>query len=246
MSVTTEPNIEALSSSLENASPEEVVASAAELFGESLVMTSSFGAHSACMIRLVSFVIPGIKVVLVDTGYLFDETYRFADELAKRFPIELVVAAPKLSTAYFEARHGKLWEQGPDGVRAYLDMRKVQPLESCLRLLGARAWLAGLRGAQTEHRAELPRVQIQNGRVKFHPILDFSEDDVLSYLKHHDLPLHPLVAKGYRSIGDVHSTLPTTGDMDPRAGRLLGQKQECGIHLTLSEEVSKSLKSSGL
>lgn len=239
-------DIDALDRSLADASPEEVVARAAELFGDTLVMTSSFGAHSACMIHLASKVVPHIKVVLVDTGYLFPETYQFADSLAARFPIELIVAAPEMSTAYFEARHGKLWEEGAEGVRSYLDMRKVEPLESCLRRLGAKAWLAGLRGGQTEHRAQLPRVMKQNERVKFHPILGFGEDDVLAYLKAHDLPLHPLVASGYRSIGDVHSTLPTTADMDPRAGRLLGQKQECGIHLALSEDVSKSLKSSGL
>ena len=231
---------------LEDASAETVIAWAAERFGASLAMSSSFGAHSAVMLHLVSTVAPGTPVIFIDTGHLFPETYRFADELTRRLNLNLHVAAPTMSAARREALFGREWEQGEEGVRAYLDAHKVEPMERALRELGTNAWMAGVRANQTGHRAALPRVGEQNGRVKIHPILHWDEAQVLAYLERHDLPVHPLVAQGYRSIGDAHSTLPTTPDMDPRDGRILGKKQECGLHLPMSESVSKSLKSSGL
>ena len=102
------------------------------------------------------------------------------------------------------------------------------------------------RRQKTAHRRSLRPVEQQNGRYKVHPILSWSDADVSEYLERHDLPLHPLYHQGYRSLGDVHSTFPTTADQDPREGRLLGQKKECGLHLPLSPEASASLKSSGL
>ena len=77
-------------------------------------------------------------------------------------------------------------------------------------------------------------------------VVDAHEEDVDAYMERHDLPYHPLYAEGYRSIGDTHSTLPTTADMDPRDGRLLGKKKECGLHLPLTPAQNQSLKSSGL
>ncbi len=103
-----------------------------------------------------------------------------------------------------------------------------------------------MRRDQTEHRGGLRRVAVQDGRLKVHPILGWSMGQVEAYMKAHQLPLHPLYHDGYRSVGDWHSTLPTTADMDPRAGRILGKKQECGLHLPLSEEEEESLRSSGL
>ena len=135
----------------------------------------------------------------------------------------------------------------PDGVIViHIDEHEHANLEKLLNELGTVAWLAGLRANQTEHRASLPRVGMQNGRVKLHPILQWSEEDVDAYMERHDLPYHPLYAEGYRSIGDTHSTLPTTADMDPRDGRLLGKKKECGLHLPLTPAQNQSLKSSGL
>ncbi|MEM9861957.1 MAG: phosphoadenylyl-sulfate reductase [Myxococcota bacterium] len=234
------------STRLQDAPAEEVVHWAAERFGDGLVMSSSFGAHSAVMLHLVSRVAPQTPVIFIDTGHLFPETYRFTESLRQRLDLNLHVTAPRMTAARREALFGAEWEQGEEGVQQYLQVHKVEPMARALDELRAEAWMAGLRSGQTDHRAALPRVGTQNGRVKIHPILPWSDEDVLAYLEKHDLPLHPLVADGYRSIGDVHSTLPTTPDMDPRDGRILGKKRECGLHLPLSPDVSKSLKSSGL
>ncbi|MBC7171356.1 MAG: phosphoadenylyl-sulfate reductase [Polyangiaceae bacterium] len=231
---------------LVDASPEDVVAWAAARFGSRLVLSTSFGATSALMLHLVSRVAPETKVICIDTGYLFPETYRFAEDLSRRFRIDVKWYAATMSHARQEALYGKMWEDGEEGVERYLRINKVEPMQRALGELGAQAWLAGLRADQTEHRAALRPVEVQNGRVKVHPILGFTDDDVNRYMEQHDLPFHPLYAQGYRSIGDHHSTLPTTGDMDPRDGRILGKKRECGLHLPLSREQNQSLKSSGL
>ncbi len=238
--------LDAVHAELIDASPGEVVAWAARHYGGRLAVSSSFGAQSAVMLHLVSVHAPGTKVILVDTGYLFAETYRFARDLTERFDLDLHVVTPRLTAAHQEALYGLLWEQGEEGVAQYLRINKVEPMQRALRDLSAEAWMAGLRGGQTEHRRSLRRVGIQDGRVKVHPILDFTDADVDAYIERHDLPLHPLVAEGYRSLGDWHSTLPTLPDEDPREGRMLGKKRECGIHLPLSTAENESLTSSKL
>jgi len=223
-----------------------LVAWAAENYAGRLVASTSFGAHSAVMLDLVSRFAPETPIVFVDTGYLFPETYRFAQELTTRLGLDVRVYAPLTTAARQEALYGRRWEQGEDGVKAYLAENKVEPMQRALEELGAEAWMAGLRADQTEHRAGLERIGEQDGRVKIHPILRWSPERIHDYLEARDLPHHPLYADGYRSIGDVHSTLPTTADMDPRDGRILGKSRECGLHLPLTPEENESLGSSGL
>ncbi len=237
-------DLDAASSALDGAGAEHIVRWAAETFAGRLAVSSSFGAQSAVMLHLVSRHAPGTPVIFVDTGYLFEETYRFAAELTERFDLDVRVYAPRLSAAYQEALYGKLWEKGEEGIRRYLQLNKVEPMRRALEEVDPLAWLAGLRADQTEHRRALRVVDEQDGRIKVHPILRWSDADVEAYMERHGLPYHPLFDQGYRSIGDWHSTLPTLPDQDPRDGRILGQKRECGIHL--SDEQNRSLTSSRL
>jgi phosphoadenosine phosphosulfate reductase len=232
------------SDAFQSQSAEELILWAAKEFGRGLVLSSSFGADSALMLHLVTSVVPDIRVVFIDTGYLFPETYRFAEQLRQRFDVEIAVFGPKLSSARQEALYGNLWEQGDEGVRRYLQMNKVEPMQRALQDLRVTAWLAGLRSNQTEHRQGLSKVGVQDGRVKIHPILDWTKDQVEDYFKAHDLPRHPLYDQGYKSIGDWHSTVPVAPGEDDRSGRFLGTKKECGLHL--SAEQNTSFSSSGL
>lgn len=227
-------------------SPEELLDWAVGRFGDRLIASTSFGATSAVMLHLIHRVAPKTPIVCIDTGYLFPETYRFADDLATRLSLDVRFYSPRISAARQEALYGKLWEQGEEGVKRYLQINKVEPMQRALEELDAHAWMAGLRGEQTEHRASLRRIEVQDGRIKLHPILHWSFEDVEAYMKEHDLPYHPMFEQGYRSIGDHHSTIPTTDDMDPRDGRILGKSRECGLHLPLTKEQNQSLKSSGL
>lgn len=238
-------DLDAVNARLTGAEPEAILEWARETFGDRLVLTSSFGAESAVMLHLASRVIPSAPVIFLDTGYLFPETYQFAEQLTARLKLDVRVYSPKMTAARQEALYGKLWAGTERDLARYHQMNKVEPMDRALRELGARAWVAGLRAKQTEFRASLRAVELQGAVYKVHPILGWDDEQVHRYLRTHDLPYHPLYRRGYRSIGDVHSTLPTAPDADARSGRRLGVHSECGIHLPRPEQ-DQSLKSSGL
>jgi phosphoadenosine phosphosulfate reductase len=223
-------NLAAVNGRLDHAPAEERIRWAARQFPGKLVLSSSFGAQSAAMLSLAARLVPGIPVVFIDTGYLFPETYRFADELTARLQLNLRVYRPVLSAAWLEARHGRLWEQGIEGLTAYNQMAKVEPMERALRELGAEGWLAGLRRDQASTRQDLPVVGRQDGRIKVLPIVDWSDRDVHRHLEAEGLPYHPLWAQGYVSIGDTHTSRPLTADLTPEQTRFFGLKRECGLH----------------
>lgn len=239
-------DLDEVNAQLERADAEEVVRWAAETFGNGLVMSSSFGSHSALMLHLATRVVPRIPIIFLDTGYLFPETYQFAEAMRERFDLRLEVYNPKMTAARQEALYGRMFDGDEAELRRYNQINKVEPMQRALRELGATSWLAGLRADQTEFRKGLRKVVLQDGIYKVHPILDWSKSDVDEYMDLYDLPYHPLFAWGYKSIGDVHSTVPVEPDQDERAGRRLGEKRECGIHLPQSPEEEASRKSSGL
>lgn len=215
---------------LEKKTAEERVAWALERFGEKAVMGSSFGAQSAVMLHLVTTQMPRIPVILVDTGYLFPETYRFVDELTERLSLNLRVYRPRLSAAWQEARYGKLWEKGLEGLEQYGRMNKDEPMQRALEELDAEAWLVGLRRSQGSSRKKLNPLAVQNGIVKVHPIIDWTDRDIFEYLKKHGLPYHPLWEEGYVSIGDVQTTRRLTDGLTEEETRFFGMKRECGLH----------------
>jgi phosphoadenosine phosphosulfate reductase len=194
------------------------------------VLSTSFGAQSAAVLHIVTRQAPQLPVVLVDTGYLFPETYRFADELTRRFALNLHVARADDSPGWFEARHGKLWEQGLDGIERYNRLRKVEPMQRALDGLGATLWIAGLRRSQSSTRGQRRVLERAGKRWKLHPVIDWTDRDVGTYLKAHALPWHPLWEQGYVSIGDVHTTRPLSAEVDAEATRFFGLKRECGLH----------------
>jgi phosphoadenosine phosphosulfate reductase len=215
---------------LSDASATERIAWALAQYRGSLVLSTSFGAQAAVMLHLATRLAPDIPVIFIDTGYLFPETYLFADELTKRLRINLKVYRAAQSPAWIEARHGKLWEKGADGIAAYNQIAKVEPMQRALAELGAQAWLAGLRRVQSTSREQLPVVSSQDGRAKILPIVDWTDRDVYRYLTENDLPYHPLWEKGYISIGDVHTTRPLTSELTAEQTRFYGLKRECGLH----------------
>lgn len=240
-------DLDAANAQLADATPEQAIQWAGDTFGDGLVLSTSFGVQSAVMLSLVTKVLPDVPVIFIDTGFHFQETYQFADELTQRLKLNLKVYAADESPSWFVARHGQLWDSdNPDDLNRYDLLRKVQPMARALEELGATATLAGLRRQQTNHRANLRKVEGQDGRHKVAPILEWSTKDVHGYLKQNDLPYHPLHEQGYASIGDWHSTKPITAGEDERAGRFGGLKQECGLHLPTTQQEDDSRFSSGL
>lgn len=194
-------------------------------------LSSSFGAQAAVMLHMLSAQKPDIPVVLIDTGYLFPETYRFADELQQRLNLNLQVFRPLVSRAWMEARHGRLWEQGVIGIDQYNGLRKVEPMKRALKELGVGTWFTGLRRSQSSSRSQTPVLQQRDGRLKVNPIVDWTDRDIWVYLKKHDLPYHPLWEEGYVSIGDFHTTSRWEPGMSAEDTRYFGLKRECGIHV---------------
>lgn len=193
-------------------------------------LSSSFGAQAAVSLHMATQAKPDIPVILIDTGYLFPETYRFVDEMTERLGLNLKVYRPQVGIAWMEARYGRLWEQGIDGLKRYNHLRKVEPMQRALRELGIQTWIAGLRRGQSESRAEIDVLELRDGRWKLHPLADWSDREVWKYLQQHQLPYHPLWHEGYISIGDIHTTRPFEAGMREEDTRFFGLKRECGLH----------------
>ena len=222
--------LNALNAALAKLSAEDRVAWALEHAPGEHVLSSSFGAQSAVSLHLVTRQKPDIPVVLIDTGYLFPETYRFIDELSERFALNLKVYRPHIGINWMEARYGRLWEQGLEGLDRYNSIRKVEPMQRALDELGASGWFAGLRRSQARSRADIAFVECRADRWKFHPLADWSDRDVGMYLQRHGLPYHPLWEQGYVSIGDIHTSRRWEPGMDPEDTRFFGLKRVCGLH----------------
>ncbi len=215
---------------LEPLSPQERVGWILGEFPGQTVLSTSFGIQAAVMLHLVTQVDPKVPVVFVDTGYLFPETYRFAEELTARLGLDLRVYNPLMTPARQEAIHGKLWEQGVEGLEKYGRINKVEPMNRALIELGASVWMTGLRRDHAATRGDLSVLKRQNRVLKVHPIIDWSDRDVYQYLQKHELPYHPLWEEGYISVGDVHSTTRFADGMKPEDTRFGGLKRECGLH----------------
>ena len=223
-------DLETMNRELEATPAEERVAWVLENFPNRIVMTSSFGAQSAVCLHLVTQQQPDIPVLLVDTGYLFPETYQFIDKLAERLSLNLRIYRSQYSPAWQEARYGKLWEQGLEGIDRYNQLNKVEPMQRALHELGVKAWISGLRRQQAKSRQHLDVLLWRNSRCKVHPIIDWTDRDIYRYLSKHGLPYHPLWEQGYVSIGDVHTTRRLVDGMSPEETRFFGLKRECGLH----------------
>ena len=191
---------------------------AVDRFGKELVLAASF--QDVVLIDLAVAVHPGIEVVFCDTGAHFDETLEFVDEVRLRYGLRLAVTHPGPEAA--------AW---PCGTERCCELRKVAPLRRVLE--GRQAWLTSLKRVDAPTRANAPVVGWDPifGVVKVNPLVTWTDDDVDGYLADHGLPVHPLVAKGYLSIGCAPTTRPVSEGEDPRSGRWAGTgKTECGLH----------------
>jgi len=193
-------------------------------------LTSSFGIQAAVCLHMYTSIKPGIPVILLDTGYLFPETYRFIEELKTKLDLNLKVYRSSMSAGWQESLFGKLWEQGIDGIKKYNRINKVLPMVQALKELNLSIWHSGLRREQSESRKSLNYLSIQGEQFKFLPILDWSDENIKNYLDENNLDYHPLYYKGYVSMGDTHTTVPLKDGMRAEDTRFHGLKRECGLH----------------
>lgn len=193
-----------------------------------VALVSSFGAESVVLLHMVSRVAPGLPVLFIDTQMLFPETLAYQHEVAERLSLTnvQVITASEAEIADRDP-DGTLHKVNPD---ACCDFRKTVPLERVLS--GYDAWITGRKRFQNGQRAALEFFEPEPpSRLRVNPLAHWRPEDVQDYMVENRLPRHPLVAKGYPSIGCAPCTSPVKPGEDPRSGRWRGQeKSECGIH----------------
>jgi phosphoadenosine phosphosulfate reductase len=199
-----------------------------DLFVGNIALVSSFGADAAVLLHMVAQIDPKTPVIFIDTGQLFPETLAYRDALTARLGLADVRSiAPDAEQLGVEDPDAFLWARDPDRC---CDIRKVAPLAGALTSF--EAWITGRKRFQSATRAALSLFEAEGDRVKINPLAGWSASDVVAYLRQHDIPPHPLVAKGFPSIGCLPCTSRVMPGEDARAGRWRGRgKLECGIHL---------------
>ncbi|MCC5965942.1 MAG: phosphoadenylyl-sulfate reductase [Natronohydrobacter sp.] len=194
-----------------------------------VAMVSSFGADSAVLLHMVAQIDRNLPVLFIDTLALFPETVAYQKELAAHLGLSNVQTITPDRAALFERDADGLLHRS-DTERC-CTLRKAEPLERALQ--GYDAWITGRKRHQAATRADLDRVELEpgTGRIRLNPLADWSAAQIGAYLDAHELPRHPLVARGYPSIGCQPCTSRVLTGEDPRAGRWRGtEKTECGIH----------------
>ncbi|WP_068112629.1 phosphoadenylyl-sulfate reductase [Tropicimonas marinistellae] len=206
---------------------ERIAAALAHPLTGKLAMVSSFGADSVVLLHQLSQVAPATPILFLDTQMLFPETLDYQRELADTLGLTGV--------RVIRARAMHLAQEDPANTLhlrdtdACCDLRKTRPLERALS--GFDSWITGRKRFQNGSRAELPLVEEADSRLKINPLADWTATEIADYIRAHKLPRHPLVDKGYPSIGCAPCTSPVADGEDPRAGRWRGEdKDECGIH----------------
>ena len=215
---------------LERASAEEVLHWALQTYAGKLTLSVSFGGAEG-MVLLDMLWRQGAKarVFTLDTGFLFEETVKFREEVVERYRMPIDVVRPELTVAEQAREFGpRLYGSNPD-LCCYI--RKVEPQRRAL--VGYDAWITGIRRAQTEQRANTPVVGWEErfSVAKVAPLASWSTEQVSDYVERHEVPLNPLLERGYKSIGCEPCTKKVTDGEQGRAGRWAGtEKTECGLH----------------
>lgn len=187
-----------------------------------IMLTSSFAATSAFLLRVFSRVNAEQKIYFIDTGYHFDETIKYKEELTKLYGLNVEsIGAEKWKHDF--TTNDETWKKDPN---LCCSVNKVEPLT--LIKENFTVWVSGLMEWQSDHRATLDIFEDRGGILKFYPLLDVTKKEREKYIKTNKLPFHPLVAKGYSSIGCKHCTVPGK-DRDGRWNN--NPKTECGLHL---------------
>src|SRR5947209_491543 len=242
MTSTAAPNassldLDTLNAMFEQSHPSKIVEWAVAQFQGDVIVSSSFGAESMVTIHLATQVKPDIRIVTVDTGFLFPETHRFIEQLRQRFNLN-VWTYRTLNDPIRYLQHAGITD--PDDRQgavkdACCEANKVEPLRRAMRELHPRGWFRGIRRNQTRSRQQAHVIEWDRNfnNYAISPILSWGSREIYAYMKQHDLPYHPLVEKGYLSIGcnPLSCTRPVQIGEDPRSGRWAGTgKLECGIN----------------
>lgn len=218
---------------LEAVPAQDILSWAAATYGDALGIATSFQKEGMVILDMASRLLSPIQVFTVDTGRLPEETYQMVETVKEHYGIAVELLFPEpADVERMVTRHGpNLFYRSLEARRLCCEIRKVRPLERKLRQL--RAWATGLRREQAETRAEVAKAERVDGRIKISPLADWTAAHVDQYLAENRVPVHPLYARGYSSIGCAPCTRALEPGESGRAGRWWWEEdspKECGIH----------------
>jgi len=228
-----QPNLRKYNQKMIDMKAEEILTWGHKRFNNQFAITTSFGIQSSVLLNMINKLSlqKKIKIFWIDTGYLPQETYHYAEKLINDLSLEIEILQSELSPARMEAIYGKLWETNKaSDLDKYHEIRKIKPLENGLEKYNINCWASGVRSSQTENRNKMKFLDIIRQRLSLRPLLNWTNKDIFYYMEEHNLPPHPLFNKGYSTVGDWHSSNPDGIETKGRATRFGGIKQECGIH----------------
>ena len=232
-------------SRFEAASASDILSWTIDTFGDSFAIATSFQKEGMVILDIASRISPAVRVFTLDTGRLPDETYLMMETVRQRYGIPVEIIFPERDDVeQLVAIHGpNLFYSSLPARKRCCDVRKVRPLERKLETL--KAWATGLRREQAETRAAVPKVDPDaTGRLKICPLADWDAARVEEYIEKHDVPVHPLYARGYTSIGCAPCTRAVQPGESERAGRWWWEedaKKECGIHFAPDGSVMRDM-----
>lgn len=208
----------------------EILKWALEHYHDEIIYACSFGAEGMVMLDILSKLPRSAPVIFLDTGLHFPETYQLIEKAKRRYPsLKISMVKPKLTLEEQKARYGdSLWKKNPD---LCCHIRKVLPMQDALK--NAKAWISGLRREQSPSRKNIQFINRDEKfkKIKICPLIHWTWEDILTYIRLHKLPYNPLHDRGYPSIGCAPCTRPVSDGEDFRAGRWSGHnKTECGLH----------------
>ncbi|NWG35274.1 MAG: phosphoadenylyl-sulfate reductase [Chloroflexi bacterium] len=224
----TQLEIEKLSEEFETKTPQEILKWAIDTFWPQIAMSSSFQTQSVPLLHMVSQINRNLLIFFIDTGYHFWETSIFRERLASEWHLNVLDLYRDSRWDAFARQNIRSLPFEDPNLCCYI--HKVQPMQKAMKDM--LAWISGIRRDQTASRAQAKILELQeDGLLKVNPMLNWTKEDVKRYMEKHNLPSHPLFAKGYRSVGCAPCTVAVGIYDDDRAGRWQGRgKTECGLH----------------
>jgi phosphoadenosine phosphosulfate reductase len=220
--------IERLSDEFETKTPQEIIRWAVETFWPQIALSSSFQTQSMPLLHMASEIRRDILIFFLDTGYHFWETSIFREQIASDWHLNVLDLYRDTRWDIFARQRTRSLPVEDANLCCFI--HKVQPMQKALKDM--LAWISGIRRDQTSVRASAKILELQSdGLIKINPLLNWTKADVNRYMEERSLPTHPLLEKGYRSIGCAPCTVAIGLNVDERAGRWAGRdKVECGLH----------------
>jgi phosphoadenosine phosphosulfate reductase len=195
----------------------------------SIIFSSSFGINSIVGIHLINSFSKELKIVFIDTGFLYKETYEYYETIKNKYNLNIDIVKSNIKACCYEKKHGQIWTT-PNGHKKYNDDRKIIPFKKYIKKNNIKIWITSLHHDEAQKRKNIKFVEIRYNILKFNPFNQWTNRDFYHYKKDYDLVEHPLYEKGYERVGDYHSTLEPQ-DYSKNNDYYFSNFRECGLNV---------------